>query len=143
MKKVSKQHKVAASRAWSRMFAVLVSSSAARSESLSRRGLTPNDAKALWSLEAENGRPIGELAKEWGCDPSNATFIIDRLEKAGLAQRRPSQHDRRVKLVVLSSAGARVRAELDAEYKTPPPEILALDEADLEALERILSKVQP
>src|SRR5690242_18313955 len=75
---------------------------AARSASLARRNLTPNDARALWSLQLDQGRPIGELAREWECDPSNATFIVDRLETAGLAARKPHPSDRRVKLVSLT-----------------------------------------
>jgi DNA-binding MarR family transcriptional regulator len=27
------------------------------------------------------------LAQEWGCDPSNATWLVDRLEALGLARR--------------------------------------------------------
>jgi DNA-binding MarR family transcriptional regulator len=124
------------------MFAVLMSSSDARAASLARRGLTPNDAKALWSLDVHSGRPIGDLAREWRCDPSNATFIIDRLDRFGLATRTALPTDRRVKLVVLTGAGAKTRAELEAEYNRPPPEILQLNEADLEMLDRILSKIR-
>lgn len=137
----TKRHHAAAERVWRLLFRVLMASSGARMESLTRRGLTPNDARALWSLDAEEERPIGELAREWGCDPSNATYIIDRLEKAGLAERRLSPIDRRVKLIALTEAGVRTRSELEAEYHKPPPEILELDEADLLVLERALSKV--
>jgi DNA-binding MarR family transcriptional regulator len=45
------------------------------------------------------------LADEWQCDPSHATFIVDRLEDLGLASRQPLLHDRRVKLVVLTRKG--------------------------------------
>jgi hypothetical protein len=41
------------------------------------------------------------LADEWRCDASNATWIVDRLEKLGLAERKTVPHGRRVKLVVL------------------------------------------
>ena len=39
------------------------------------------------------------LADEWECDPSYATWIVDRLEALGLAKRQVVLHDRRVKLV--------------------------------------------
>ena len=42
------------------------------------------------------------LADEWTCDASNATFIVDRLEERGLAERRSVPEDRRLKLVVLT-----------------------------------------
>jgi DNA-binding MarR family transcriptional regulator len=141
MKKMTQTNEASAERAWTLMFDLLMSSGQARAESLLRRGLTPNDARALWSLDLKDGRPIGELARDWGCDPSNATFIVDRLEKAGLAERHASTADRRVKLVLLTKAGAATKSELQLEYRRPPPEILALDQTDLEALAEILGRI--
>lgn len=132
-----------ARKAWRLMFDLLTATSPSRSESLARRGLSPNDARALWSLDPAQGRPIGELARDWGCDPSNATFIVDRLERAGLAERQAAAHDRRVKLVLLTPEGARIRAEIDAEFHEPPPQILDLDAKDLRALVDALSKAGP
>jgi len=123
------------------MFDVLMASSGARGRSLAQRGLTPNDARALWSLEGKEGRPIGTLAQAWECDPSNATFIVDRLERSGLAERRASPTDRRMKLVGLTAKGAKTRDELLAEYRVPPPELLGLSEADLKSLIAVLGKI--
>jgi DNA-binding MarR family transcriptional regulator len=123
------------------LFDYLMSTRPVRDESLARRNLTPNDARALGSLDRDIGRPIGSLAAEWGCDPSNATLIIDRLERLKLVERRPSPADRRVKLVKLTPRGARTKAELLDEFHAPPPAFLELDRADLEALERILKRI--
>jgi DNA-binding MarR family transcriptional regulator len=112
-----------------------------RDQSLARRKLTPNDARALGSLDQDCGRPIGSLATEWGCDPSNATLIIDRLERLKLVERQPSVADRRVKLVTLTGRGAQTKTQLLEEFHTPPPAFLKLDRADLETLERILKKL--
>ena len=46
-----------------------------------------------------------ELATAMNCDPSYITAMIDDLERAGLATRRPSTTDRRVKTVVLTRRG--------------------------------------
>lgn len=132
-----------ASQAWTLMFDLLMASAGARSRSLASRGLTPNDARALWSLSAEEGRPIGQLARDWECDASNATFIVGRLEDAGLARRYDNPTDRRVKLVALTSKGARIKADLMAEYRVPPAQILQLDEPDLRALVDVLAKLGP
>jgi DNA-binding MarR family transcriptional regulator len=83
------------------------------------------------------------LADEWQCDPSNATWIIDRLETLGLAERRVVAHDRRVKLVALTVKGARTRSSLMQDFYDPPAELAALDAEELQALERILSKLAP
>jgi len=132
----------AAARAWRLMFEVLMASSGERTASLARRGLTPNDARALWTLDLNTGRPIGDLAREWDCDPSNATFIVGRLEKARLARREPLAEDRRVKLVFLTPAGATTRDDLQREYHNPPAEMQRLSERDLVDLARILGKLR-
>jgi DNA-binding MarR family transcriptional regulator len=40
---------------------------------------------------------MSQLADEWLCDASNATWIVDRLEERGLAERETTPTDRRVK----------------------------------------------
>ena len=132
-----------ARRAWGLMFEFFMRTAPERVKSLGRRGLTPNDSRALTSLDPEHGRTMRSLADEWECDASNATWIVDRLERLHLAERRTVPHDRRVKLVVLTAKGAKVKAELMEEFHTPPAELLALDRADLEALERALEKLSP
>jgi DNA-binding MarR family transcriptional regulator len=112
-----------------------------RQRGLARRGLTANDARALWSLDASEGRPIGALAREWRCDPANATFIIHRLTDAGLAQRRAGD-DRRVKLVTLTAKGAATKRALLREYRTPPRGFLQLSAADCQALIAIVGKLE-
>jgi DNA-binding MarR family transcriptional regulator len=125
------------------MFDYLMATSPKRADALAQRGLTPNDARALWSLFENEGKPTGALAKAWDCDPSNATFIVDRLVRADLATRQESAKDRRVKLVTLTAKGAEVKRELMKEYLAPPPDLAALPEEDLNALVAILRKLQP
>lgn len=132
-----------AGRVWRAMFDVLMKSAPLRTRALARRGLTPNDSRALFSLDLGQGRTMRALADEWRCDPSNATWIVDRLETLGLAERRSLPADRRVKLVALTPKGARTRAALMKDFYSPPPELAALPGHDLEALERILSKLTP
>jgi DNA-binding MarR family transcriptional regulator len=131
-----------ARRVWRLMFDFLIRSSPERTESLGRRGLTPNDSRGLASLDPEAGRTMRSLAEEWKCDPSNATAIVDRLERLGLAERRTVPHDRRVRLVVLTPRGVATRRELMEEFYAPPPELLALDGTSLAALRRALEKLQ-
>ncbi len=125
------------------MFGVLMRSAPQRTMSLARRGLTPNDSRALFSLDIHEGRPMRRLAEAWQCDPSYATWIVDRLEKLGLARRRPLVSDRRVKLVVLTQKGQRTKEQLESEFNQPPAEFAALDRQDLDALEQILAKLIP
>ncbi len=130
-----------ARQVWGRMFDFLMRSAPERNRSLGRRGLTPNDARALSSLDRETGRTMGDLARQWECDASNATWIVDRLERFGLAERRPVPEDRRARHVVLTAKGDRIRRELLEEFHAPPAELLGLSREELEALARALDRL--
>ncbi len=141
MSRHSTAHADLARRVWGRMFEFLMRTAPERGRSLGRRGLTPNDSRALAALDRTEGRTMRSLAEEWDCDASNATWIVDRLERFGLAERRSAPNDRRVRLVVLTPKGERTRVELLAEFHAPPADLLRLDRRDLTALGRALDKL--
>ena len=130
-----------AAEVWRRLFDFIVSTSAQRSAVLGRYGLTPNDSRALYALDS-NGRTMQSLASEWSCDPSNATFVVDRLEERRLAERRPLAGDRRVKLVALTPLGVKTKAALTRDLYRPPPELLELGHADLRVLLAAAAKLR-
>ena len=99
--------------------------------------------RALHALDSREGRPLGALARAWGCDPSNVTFIVDRLERLGLCRRLADATDRRVRLALLTPKGVATRDALQREFRTAPADFAALPDADLKALVRILAKLQP
>jgi DNA-binding MarR family transcriptional regulator len=72
-------------------------------------------ADALWQLDPEL-RPMSrrELAERLHCDPSNVTFLVDRLEERRLVTRAPAASDRRVRTLTLTPAGTEVRKRLIA-----------------------------
>jgi len=123
-----------AAEAWKPLARFFFETGKHRQRVFADRGLTPNDARALFVLDRTHGRSMSELADEWMCDASNATWIVDRLEERGLAERRTIPTDRRVKLVVLTEQGDRTRDEMVRTLFEPPPELLELDREDLEAL---------
>src|SRR5579862_2019984 len=65
--------------------------------------LTVPLADALWQLDPRLG-PLSrrQLAERLGCDPSNVTFIVDRLERRRLVTRARVGHDRRIKAMSLT-----------------------------------------
>lgn len=130
----SARHRELAADVWRRMFDFFIATSGQRQRVLAALDLTPNDSRALHTLDAREGRTMRSLAEEWGCDASNATWIVDRLEARGLAERRQKPGDRRVKLVVLTAAGVRTRDKLQRGMAEPPPALLALSSAHLKAL---------
>jgi MarR family transcriptional regulator, organic hydroperoxide resistance regulator len=135
------QRQVLADQAWRAMFGFFMRTRPQRDEVLGRLGLTPTEAKALHSVHTSPGRTLKELAAEWRCDASTATWTVDRLERLGLAERRPHPRDRRAKLVVLTDAGAGTKARLQAGMNATPPELLQLDATDLRTLRDLLGKL--
>src|SRR5262249_35038526 len=130
-----------AARAWQKLFDFFVATRQDRDRTLETRNLTANDSRALMSLDVEAGKTMGTLAREWCCDASNATWVIDRLERLGYARRRPSPTDRRAKLAVLTQQGAAAKFEILDEFRTPPAAFLALERDDLATLAAILEKI--
>jgi len=130
-----------AAEAWRDIFDFVVATVGHRNRVLARLGLTPNDARAVSSLDQEAGRTMRSLAGEWKVDASTATWIVDRLEAKGLAERRAHPSDRRVKLVVLTSPGVQTRDELIAGMYTPPPELFELGPVELTALRDAAAKL--
>jgi len=131
---MSRDKSALAAQAWKRLFTFFMKTRSQRDRLLAQLRLTPNDVRALTELDGSSGRTMRSLAEEWGCDASNATWIVDRLEKRGLVERRAKPGDRRVKLVVLSAAGVKARKQLLDGLFEPPPELLALPRATLELL---------
>lgn len=88
---------------------------------LSELDLTIALADTVWQLDPALG-PLSrrQLAERLGCDPSNVTFLVDRLEQRRLVTRARAGEDRRVKAVALTSAGIAVRDRLIAILAESP-----------------------
>ncbi len=130
----------AAREAWRLFWRIFLEDKRRRWEILSELGISPQQAMALGTLEPGQPVPMSTLAAELHCDNSNITGIVDRLEAAGLAERRPSERDRRVKAVVLTEKGEWMRIEIDRRAGEPPPKLAALSDEDATALRDILTR---
>ncbi|MER7623446.1 MarR family winged helix-turn-helix transcriptional regulator [Streptomyces sp. NPDC126503] len=72
-------------------------------------GLTPRmHCVLVHALEAE--RTQAQLAEIGDMDKTTMVVTVDALEKAGLAERRPSSADRRARIIAVTEAGAEVAA---------------------------------
>lgn len=80
--------------------------------------LTPPLAAAIRRLD--QATPMHRLAEELGCDRSNVTDLVDRLELKGLVERRTDPEDRRVKQLVLTPAGQQTRRALNERLAAIP-----------------------
>jgi MarR family transcriptional regulator, organic hydroperoxide resistance regulator len=132
---------VLAREAWRELFDFIIATAGHRNNVLRRLGLTPNDSRALGSLEVGPGRTMRSLADEWRCDASTATWIVDRLAKRRLVERRSAPNDRRVTLVSLTARGAKAKAQMLRGVYAPPPELLELSPDDLAGLRDAATKL--
>src|SRR3954452_5983460 len=100
-------------------------------------GISFGRARAVRRL-ARRPMSMGELATAVGIDPPNPTALVDELEAAGLARRRPHPSDRRAKLVEATRKGKAMAQRANELLATPPPAFAELSQDDLETLRRIL-----
>jgi MarR family transcriptional regulator for hemolysin len=77
---------------------------------LSTIGITPR-AFCVLSRALDEEKTQGVLAAEVGLDKTTMVVTVDELEKAGLAERRPSTTDRRVRIIAVTPEGERMVAE--------------------------------
>lgn len=79
--------------------------------------LSFSQARTLFTLaQTDDPLPIGEIAQLVSLSVASAGRNVDQLVKLGLVERDESEHDRRVKLVTLTTKGRDLaRAHLDAK----------------------------
>lgn len=94
---------------------------------------------ALW--RKRDGLTMSELSRMLLVSNGNATAVVDRLEKDGLARRRPSETDRRTVFVALTDEGLAAFERMAGEHETEVDRLLSdLSDEDLEALTTMFRK---
>jgi DNA-binding MarR family transcriptional regulator len=100
-------------------------------------GLTAPQATAL--REMAGPMTMRELAERMSCEPSNATFVVDKLEKQGLIERHAHATDRRAKQLVLTPDGAALRERL-LELLTEDSPLAGLNPQEQRTLQSLLQQ---
>jgi DNA-binding MarR family transcriptional regulator len=86
----------------------------ATNAALAAHGLRVRSYSALLlACDSVDGMSQRDLAEALGLDPSQVVLLVDELTDAGLVERRPSESDRRTKLVVATAAGRAVRRQAE------------------------------
>ncbi|MGD0554451.1 MAG: MarR family winged helix-turn-helix transcriptional regulator [Streptosporangiaceae bacterium] len=101
-------------------------------------GLSTAQVNALVALTPGEPVPMRALATRLDYDASNLSVLVDRLENRGLVDRHPDPDDRRVKALVLTADGERVRAAFWSELVADPQPLDPLSDADLRSLAVLL-----
>ena len=90
-------------------------------------------------------RPLSmkELGQRMHCDPSFVTSIADMMEKRGLAVRESDPADRRVKRLVLTSAGLDMKHQVEQAMLERSPWRQALTPDERATLITLIHKMAP
>lgn len=102
-----------------------------------RHELTPIQAMTLKQL-GDGPVPTKEIAARLCCDPSNATGIVDQLERRGFVRRTTPPEDRRKRMIETTDEGLAVVGALHAALATTANRFDRLSAADRAELRRIL-----
>jgi len=105
-------------------------------------GVTPVQyglLEVLWEADGQSGATLGERLR---LDGATVTGLLDRLDRAGLVERRPHPTDRRVNHAYLTPAARALQRDLDREVDALAAEILGrLPRAEAERLQAILARM--
>jgi len=104
-------------------------------------GLSPAQVTALLTLVPGEAVPMRSLAARLDSDASNLSVLIDRLERRGAIERRTDPGDRRVKALVLTPEGERLRAAFWRALTEDPGPLSPLGDTDLRGLTQILDAI--
>ncbi|MBX3379224.1 MAG: MarR family transcriptional regulator [Phycisphaeraceae bacterium] len=101
--------------------------------------LTAMQAKVLMFLGDDE--PMRCVADNLGCDPSNITGVVDRLQDRGLLTRSEDPQDRRVKILHATPAGKRLRETIGMELFRDVPGMSTLSPSRVAELRSLLSSL--
>jgi DNA-binding MarR family transcriptional regulator len=103
-----------------------------------KHGLSAAQACVLGRLTDPRG--MRELADEVGCDASNITQIVARLEGRDLVRRHTNPNDRRSRHIVRTPTGAALYADFEATFAFARSAIANLSPEEQDRLTALLRK---
>ena len=109
---------------------------------LQRQVVGTGRGKVRVLMQLETGSlSLGDIAEALQVDRPYATVLVNQLEEIGMVERTPDPGDRRRKVVALTESGRHAMREARDVLTTPPPQLTALDRADLKRLGAVLAKL--
>ena len=104
--------------------------------------LTPVQGMMLMILNPDEAKSMNELSEIMGCDASNITGLIDRLDSHRLIERTTAENDRRVKKIRLSKKGCDCREQLlDSLREAEAIDLKKLSDNEIEVLSQLLARL--
>jgi len=106
-----------------------------------RHGLTAMQLRLLMELYNDGALTVGEVAAQMGQAGTNVSTMCKKLEARGLVNRRRSEADERVVMVVLTRVGEDEMKEINEVFNKKINRMMeAVDEAELKAMLNGLKK---
>lgn len=106
-------------------------------------GMTRSQWQVLTHLAKCEGSNQGHLAEILDVEPITLARLIDKLEKAGLIERRSDPNDRRARLLYLTPAAGPMRERaLDSAARTRAEATEGFSEEELTTLIALLDRVK-
>jgi MarR family transcriptional regulator, organic hydroperoxide resistance regulator len=87
-------------------------------EALAANGIYAGQEMFLWHLWREDGLTQSQLVERLCVQPPTVSKMLDRMERAGLVERRPDPNDSRVTRVYLTEQGRRSQDAVSEVWKT-------------------------
>jgi DNA-binding MarR family transcriptional regulator len=110
---------------------------------VAENGLTSAQSGVLFFLGRHDGALIGEVAEALDLVPSAMTGLADRMERAGLVQRKPDGADGRAWRVYLTPAGQSVRKRAVARTQTLNSKLMeGFSDKEIDIVARWLTSLQ-
>ena len=104
-------------------------------------GLNATDMDCLRLLFLKDTATPSELARHTGLTSGATTAMLDRLEKAGLIERRPNPDDRRGTLITPAKSGAeKVASWFESARKAQDEMISSYSEKELEIISDVFER---
>ena len=106
---------------------------------MAQRGGHPGQAGALWAIGAREGVSQRELAEMVQLTPPTVTAMLQKMERAGLIERRIDESDQRVTRIHLTDDGRALNRDLRRAHGAYISETIGtLNEDDRRELARLL-----
>ncbi|MFW6078990.1 MAG: MarR family winged helix-turn-helix transcriptional regulator [Gemmatimonadota bacterium] len=109
---------------------------------VARHDLTPAEFGVLEALYHKGPLKLGEVKRKILVSSGGITYLVDRLETKGLAERRPCPEDRRASYAALTADGEALMERIFPEHARALEHALSgLDEEEQREATRLLRKL--
>jgi DNA-binding MarR family transcriptional regulator len=106
-------------------------------------GLHRGQSMVLKALGGHDGSTNSALADLLCVRPATMTNMVNRLEQAGLVERRPDARDQRVSHIYLTGAGSDIQDQVQRVWMDFEAQVFqGLDQGELSELRRVFEHIQ-